>query len=41
MEFAALLSFILVDYVDGLLIAALLILNACIGACPYLTPRTC
>jgi len=32
MEFAAILSFILVDYVDGILIGALLLLNACIGA---------
>ncbi|ELR11003.1 plasmamembrane proton-efflux P-type ATPase [Acanthamoeba castellanii str. Neff] len=31
MEFAALLSFVLVDYVDGILITALLLLNACIG----------
>jgi H+-transporting ATPase len=31
MEFAAILSFILVDYVDGILIGALLLLNACIG----------
>lgn len=31
MEFAALLSFILVDYVDGILISALLLVNASIG----------
>jgi hypothetical protein len=31
MEFAALLSFALVDYVDGILITGLLLLNACIG----------
>ncbi len=33
MEFAALLSFVLIDYVDGILITALLLLNACIGDC--------
>jgi H+-transporting ATPase len=36
MEFAAVLSFALVDYVDGILITGLLLLNACIGTSPLI-----